>query len=147
MKLTIDAGELILAMHSNVDFDATWYLDKESGEVLLDRDENGEVIEAMADDPRYLRIELIPSHEAFGVMEDFVDELDDELVAQKLSQALSGRKPFRAFKDALFDFPEVRVAWFAFEEEADLRRAREWCENHGIIAEWKMDANLPENPP
>lgn len=136
-KLTIDADDLILSIQSNFDMDAGWYLDTESGEVLLDRDENGEIIEDMANDPRYLSIEQIPSHEAFAVMADFVDELDDERVAQRLSRALSGRKPFRAFKDALCDFPDVREAWFDFEREANLRLAKEWCENHGIISEWK----------
>lgn len=136
-KLTIDAEDLVLAMQSSFDMEAGWYLDTESGEVLLDRDENGEVIEAMESDPRYLRIEQIPAHEAFGIMEDFVQKLDDEHIAQKLSRALFGIKPFRAFKEALSSHPDVRAAWFDFEQEAALRQAREWCEGCGIDAEWK----------
>lgn len=136
-KLAIDAEYLILAMQSSFDMEASWYLDTESGAVLLDHDENGELIEAMTEDPRYIRIEQIFSYEAFDVMENFVEELGDKHVAQRLARALSGRKPFRAFKDALCDHPDVRAAWFEFEQQAGLHQAREWCEENGIEPEWK----------
>lgn len=136
-KLTIDAGELVFAMQSSRGMDAEWYLDMENGEVLLDRDENGELIETMDSDPRYLRIEQIPSYAAFDVMENFVATLNDARVVRKLTRALSGRKPFRAFKDALCEFPEVREAWFEFEQQADLRRAARWCEENEIDVQWK----------
>lgn len=136
MKLTINADDLVFAMQSVGGIEVCWYLDTKNGDVLLDRDENGEIIKTLGNDPRYLRIEPIPSEVAFDVMENFVEEQNDEHVVQKLTRALTGRKPFRAFKNALCDFPDVREAWFAFEQQDALRRAERWCARHGIEAQW-----------
>jgi len=134
VKLAINAEDLIFAMQSVDGIEACWYLDTENGEVLLDRDENGETIKFMSKDARFLRIEPIATDVAFNMMERFVAELNDQHVARRLTHALSGRKPFRAFKNALCDFSEVREAWFAFEREAALRYAGNWCSRHGIEA-------------
>jgi hypothetical protein len=53
-------------------------------------------------------IEPIESNESFKIMEDFTSGLPDDIINNKLSTALSKRKPFRHFKDELYDFPEVQ---------------------------------------
>jgi len=50
--------------------------------------------------------------------------------------ALNGRKPFRHFKDALLDYPELRDRWFAFEDTRLNRLAEAWCDEQGITVAW-----------
>jgi hypothetical protein len=131
--LKINRTDFILALTSNAEnWDEAWFLDKETGELWLNNDGIDEVPDDLEDNPRYLLIEAIASHNAFQIMEDFVDELGDSPVAEALQAALNGRKPFRRFKDALLDYPELRDHWFAFEETRLNRLAQAWCEEQGI---------------
>jgi hypothetical protein len=66
----------------------------ETGEILLvTDDDNDDLPEDIEDNPRYLPIELIPSHESFRIMEDFVATLDDPTVVRKLEQVPPWRRP------------------------------------------------------
>jgi hypothetical protein len=69
-------------------------------------------------------------------MEDFTSELPDDIIKSKLSIALSKRKPFRHFKDELYDFPEVQKEWYKFHEDEMKRIASEWLEAYNINAEF-----------
>lgn len=135
--LKINRTDFILALTSNAgDWDEAWFLDKETGEFWLNNDGVDEVPDDLEDNPRYLPIEAMASHDAFQIMEDFVDELGDSPEAEALQAALNGRKPFRCFKDALLDYPELRDRWFAFEETRLNRLAEAWCDEQGIVAAW-----------
>jgi hypothetical protein len=92
-----------------------------------------------------MRIEAIDSSDAFGIMEDFVDQCDDTRLARTLGQALQQRKPFRRFKDTLADHPTQREAWFAFERQAMEAIARRWCADHGITPMW-VEHRQPPSP-
>ena len=81
----------------------------------------------------YVAVERIPSHEAYQWMVDFVDEMvapADELAAEKLSIALTGRGAFRRFKDTLHRVDEqwlqARYQW----RDKQLKAAvNEWFES------------------
>lgn len=135
--LKINRKDFILALTSNAeDWDEAWFLDKETGELWLNNDGVDEVPDDLEDNPRYLPIEAMASRDAFQIMEDFVDELGDSPEAEALQAALNGRKPFRRFKDALLDYPELRDSWFAFEETRLNRLAQEWCDEQGLAVAW-----------
>lgn len=135
--LKINRTDFILALTSNAgEWDEAWFLDKETGELWLNNDGVDEVPDDLEDNPRYLPIEAMASHDAFQIMEDFVDELGDIPEAEALQAALNGRKPFRRFKDALLDYPELRDRWFAFEETRLNCLAQEWCEEQGLVVAW-----------
>lgn len=114
------------------------FLDTDTGDIIL----VGEGVDEelippdFEDNPRYQKIEPIQSSDGFRIMEDFVESLGHNAVARRLSEILSRPKPFRHFKDALFDVPALRDAWFAFELVEHTRLATEWCEQHSITAEW-----------
>ncbi|MCQ8128458.1 UPF0158 family protein [Methylomonas rivi] len=135
--LKINRTDFILALTSNAgDWDEAWFLDKETGELWLNNDGDDEVPDDLEDNPRYLPIEAMASRDAFQIMEDFVDELGDSPEAEALQAALNGRKPFRRFKDALLDYPELRDSWFAFEETRLNRLAQAWCDEQGLAVAW-----------
>jgi hypothetical protein len=60
-------------------------------------------------------VEITPpeSHESFEIMENFVNQLESGREANRLAQALSGRKPFANFNHLIHN-SEYRDDWFAF---------------------------------
>lgn len=137
IDLTIKRDDLIQALSTDASgIGDGWFLDTETGSVLLDSDAINELPEDLEDNPRYLAIDPISSHESFSIMESFVTEFDDSKEAHRLTEALSHPKPFRQFKDTLFAYPALREAWFAYEQAAYTRLAEEWCEENGIKVTW-----------
>src|SRR5215211_6818976 len=139
-KIQIDQGELEMAFDSG-DGTMSFYLDRETGDVIplgeynvLEEEE--EIRQAIDEgDERYLPIPSRSSHEGFKTMEDFVHSLDPGPARAALANALSRPRPFRSFKDALFGFPDVRPAWFAYEQQRLHDEAMGWRRSEGIDAE------------
>jgi len=136
--IKINQNDLIHALSSDVESQGgAWYLDAETGGILLDFDGGEDDLpKDLQTNSRYIVIEAIPAHQSFQFMEDFVDELGERDEATILRNALSQRKPFRHFKDALDDFPELQDAWFAFEHLEYVKLAEEWCAEYGLEVEW-----------
>ncbi|MCI0486735.1 MAG: UPF0158 family protein [Blastocatellia bacterium] len=80
----------------------------------------------------YVLIEQIPSHVAFEWMQDFIDTALSSRLQQLLFGALSGRRPFRRFKDALLDFPKERDQWFDYESSRRREYIQRWARDKGI---------------
>ena len=149
-EIKIDIQDLIEALEDHSDsFD--YFLDLENGNVVtlltdVTEDEefeedpeesdgyNREIIEN--NPARFMFIDPIESRESFEIMEDFTSGLPDDIIKSKLSTALSKRKPFRHFKDELYDFPEVQKEWYKFHEDEMKKIASEWLEAYNINAEF-----------
>ena len=137
-KLRIDGEDLLMAVEGSELVEH--FLDRETGEVVSlgeagDDDEEGrERIEAGLGE-RYVRIDSIPSAEGFRIMEHFVESLPEGEARRALDRALGKNRPFRSFKDALYDFHEVREAWLQFHEERVTAYALRWLDEEGIDAE------------
>lgn len=82
----------------------------------------------------FILIEPRETHVAFRDMEEFVDTLQEGEPRRALARALRLPRPFRSFKDSLYDFPNERDAWFAFSEDRQRADAIEWLEERKI--EW-----------
>lgn len=144
-RIRIDLDQLTLALS---DHEFQWVLDLETGEVVMEewvrdpelRGEMGleDAEEDELDDPlesgRFRWIDSIPSREGFRWMERFAAAQDDR-VRERLLDALDRPRPFRRFRDALADFPEVRDAWHRHEEERLREEAKAWLRSEGIDAE------------
>ena len=142
--LTIDLEELTWALNSRDPLgESSHWLNLESGSILslIGPDPDDEADSDPRDDDRWLSIEPIESCEAFGIMEDFVDQCGDDDLARALGQALQERKPFRRFKDVLAAHPAQRETWFAFERQTMEAIARRWCEEHDISPRWAIRSN------
>jgi GrpB-like predicted nucleotidyltransferase (UPF0157 family) len=137
LRLKIELEDFLSALTFGLDgLDGGWYLDRDTGDILLAADGAPNLPEDVEDNPRYMRIGRPDSRTSFRVMEDFADRLDQPRAVERLRSALRGRKPFRAFKDALYDFPDLQTAWHTFERAAHRRHADDWCEAHDIGVEW-----------
>jgi hypothetical protein len=151
--LRIIASDLLLAL-SDRSYETTYYLDRETGAVIptfgdLFEPGDPEFIdeEPLMDDTRYIAIEPLASHEAFGWMEQFAADVEDGELQRLLRRALVRHRPFRGFKDVLAEYPAERQAWFQFEEERQLQAARDWLASEGVEAEFISLAEAAPNTP
>ena len=64
---------------------------------------------------RYITIEPPESHESFEIMENFVTEITDKNLKNRILDALGNRKPFANFKN-LIETSNYREQWFAFKQ-------------------------------
>ena len=137
--LKLDLQDFAFALSWNSDLYASaHYLDTETGEVVFIGEGMDEALipPDFEDNPRYQRIEPIESQDAFRIMQDFVETVQDAAMAARLTAALERSKPFRRFKDALLDDPALREAWFAFELQAHREIGTAWCLERQIQVQW-----------
>ena len=141
-KIKIIDSDLLELLDDNGDF-RTGYLYLETGDILTifenfyDEDEEQQVIiDQIENNPsRYITIEPIGSRESFLIMERFVATLPEGEERNLLNKALSWKKPFSNFKNAISDMPDIREKWFNFKDRQLRILAREWLEANDINAE------------
>ena len=75
-------------------------------------------------------VEPLSSHESYSIMERFALSRPDGQ-SQRLYDALSMRRPFRRFKDAVNSLG-IAEEWYAWRDEALLRHAEESLEFYGV---------------
>ena len=134
MKLS---DEVINSIAQDLDCGLVCYVHKETGEFksVVDVDnpyaddiepwkEDLDEIEANRD--QYLLIEKMSSGDAFRVMVRFADSLQDEVMRNRLHDALSKRKPFSHFRYVVDNHEDIRQAWFKFKNA----RYEDWVRSH-----------------
>jgi hypothetical protein len=141
----VDLDALGEALEDHSDY-LHWFVDPDTGEVLLwtlDSDEPN------PEDRGAYYVQPIPSYEAYNDLQDFTSRVSDRRAADLLTRAIEGRGAFRRFKDTLFEFPQLREAWFIFHDTRMRRRAVEWLGDVGLIDETSAAAALEtlEDPP
>src|SRR5881396_175785 len=127
-------GELAAALEDHA-YEHSWWLDPQTGEVVLWSDYFEEEDEPDAETRGLRPIDPIPSREAYEDMQDFIERVRDPGARDLLERAIAGRGAFRRFKDTLFDFPELREAWFRFHDVRMERRALGWLADQGLVDE------------
>lgn len=75
---------------------------------------------------KYLCVPKIEPRDTYELMVEFTETVTSSILRKRLEVALSGHKPFRSFKDVLYDFPDERDAWFKFERESHRREVLQW---------------------
>ena len=150
-KLKVDFADLVQAMDFHSD-EGSSHLDLRTGEIHVIDDDLLHCVEddELDDLPAWQKdlidiaravlkgddfLEEIPhidSAESFDLMRDFVARLDDGPARRRLEAAVAAPRPFRRFKDALFDFPELRERWFELDNRAKAEMARRWLDDIGV---------------
>jgi predicted nucleotidyltransferase len=127
-------------------YESSWWIDPETGAVEF----WGDGSEGLPPEQRGWRcVDPVPSRDAYGDLEDFVARVADRRAADLLERAIAGRGAFRRFKDTLFEFPELRQAWFAFHDVRMRGRAIEWLVDAGLVDEEEARRELDtlQDPP
>lgn len=138
MRLTIDLEELVDAFEES-DIMHHFFIDTEKNKLIyineaIDEDAS-EQLDKM-DDDRYLMIPVRLPQDNFMIMETFVyEKIQDNKIAEKFNQALERKKPFRNFKDLLFDYPDLREQWLAYKDHYFRNETINWlCDNNIELA-------------
>lgn len=116
-------------------FEHPYYLDLQTGQVILDMDElyTGEPgidWDDEENEERYIGIPKIDSNEAFYVMTKFAQRTESD-PEDKLFNALDGYKPFRRFKDTLYEL-DLWDEWNKFEYKYAEEMIKSWIERFDI---------------
>jgi Uncharacterised protein family (UPF0158) len=135
--LKVLAEELIEALETGSP-ELEWVLDLKTGKVsgLFDPLISGEAADKRfrrtveANPDRFVLIEATSSQESFRAIERFCEGIESSRVRAELQSALGQKHPFRAFKDAVSAYPNVRADWFRFKNDWLLACARDWLEEN-----------------
>lgn len=133
----VDLKSLCEALEDHSDY-TEWWFDPETGEVepwpsdLSSIDDLEETHPAERD---WIGVEPLPSRESYEDLVDFTERVRDPRPRDLLERAIAGRGAFRRFKDTLFEFPELREAWFRFHDARMERRALRWLADEGLVDE------------
>jgi hypothetical protein len=151
-KLKISWSELDAAFQTG-SWEMHFYLDLESGDVVMVTDEASRYLEESLDEElpdwmqemvkvaqqveegcrtRYIQIPQADSHENYRDMEHFIGTVGNPHLQDRLWRAIQGRGAFRRFKDVLLNHPAERERWFAFKDRCVYERMMEWLKSEDI---------------
>jgi predicted nucleotidyltransferase len=140
----VDLDELCAALEDNSP-EHQWLLDPLTGELEFRSAYLDESSEDWDEDERELVIvEPIGSSEAYADMEEFIETIGEDRSRDLLERAIAGRGAFRRFKDTLFEFPELREAWFRFHDTRMRRRAIAWLRDREVISATEAERAIDE---
>lgn len=133
-NVPVDLAMLAEALNSHGG-ENEWYLDVETGDVIpVLAGDDPELDERIENEPeRYLFVEgdARPSDD-FDAMANFVAALPPGEAKRDLERVLRRAKPFRNFREALHEWPDVRQQWFSVHDRRSEERARRWLAEHEI---------------
>lgn len=120
--------KIIKEIAESIDCSEVVFLHKETHELLsYPVAENGyvdeefdfikeEIMEVIDTDPaKYIRFDPLNSRESFQMMEDFIETIKNERLRARLIDAISIRKPFRNFRNAVEE-EGVLDDWYAYKD-------------------------------
>ncbi|MBU7030474.1 MAG: hypothetical protein HXS48_26315 [Theionarchaea archaeon] len=111
---------------------ATYYLDMETGEIVSTFGDGLIELELEEEDlesERFWYVDPIRPWEAYNLMVEFIETVEDQELKRRLSIAINGRGAFRMFKATLLEYPEERERWFKFHDAKMEEYADEWLKN------------------
>jgi hypothetical protein len=141
----VDLGDLAEPLEDH-SYDHSWWLDSETGEVVLWSDHFDEQGEPHPESRGLRPIDPIPSHEGYEEMQAFIERVRDPRARDLLERAIAGRGAFRRFKDTLLDFPDVRDSWFRFHDARVERRAIRWLLDERLIDDASAASAFAQRP-
>jgi len=66
---------------------------------------------------KYVVFEVMPSHESYKIMEEFIETVSDNNLQYRLSNAINRSKPFRNFHYEVDNSGIYRQHWFDFKNQ------------------------------
>lgn len=125
----VDLEMLAMQLEGGLDQEGTWFLDVATGEWIPPEslDDFGPRPDDLDDADRYVPVEPHPRNEGWHDMAEFVERVDDGVLAEALDRAIHGTGAFRRFGDILRPHEEWG-RWLRFRDERQLGRARHWLD-------------------
>lgn len=146
------SNQQIKEIAERIDLGSVCYCNRKTGELkfIVDPDnpyseeefwrEDLDEIEKNWED--YFTIKKMPARDAFQIMEDFIDQVSNQKIKNRLIYALNNRKPFRNFKYEVDYNETVRQQWFKFKDY----RYQEWVKDYLENIDWEDQKTQNEVP-
>ena len=116
---------------SAMQYEGYYYLSLEKKMMCVCMDGMSDNSTDSTDEENMVRIDPLPSHVAFGCMEEFAGQLKDTGKQQHLLRALKRRRPFSSFRYAANDVG-VLEDWLTWRERWYDEKAEAWMRIHGV---------------
>ncbi|AIY02737.1 hypothetical protein ART_3138 [Arthrobacter sp. PAMC 25486] len=141
-----DLEGLAMALENHfMDYETFFWMDPATGKIELWSEEVADEAETEGwdvDDRGGIRIDPMESYEGYRDMEEFISGVADPHSRDRLVRAIDRSKPFRHFRDALTQFPEIQDQWYIFHDGLMKRRAIEWIQENGLVTLTEAEAAL-----
>ncbi|MEX2627852.1 MAG: UPF0158 family protein [Ilumatobacteraceae bacterium] len=138
----VDLDELAFHLDGPTDFDEGTVLDLATGQ-FWPRDPEGiagvDEPEDFDDPDGFVAVIRLGSRPGYGDMQAFIDEVDDEHLAERLADAIHGKGAFRRFKDVVARDEVWWGRWLTFSNERQCARARWWLADAGLRPALRSD--------
>ena len=115
--------------NANVEFRS--FYNKNTGEFVSDADTDVE-------DDAYIALPDSSDRNDYGLMQSFINTVEDDTAYDWLTNAIQGRGAFRRFRGACEKFYLLQD-WYNYRDQAIKDLAINWCEDHGLV--WDDQAN------
>jgi hypothetical protein len=142
-RIKVERLDIIEAFESNSP-SLTYFLNRESGEVIkVDEgfcaDETISGIDYFSD-PKYIRIPRISDKVGLRIREEYLTQIGNEDLCDKLEQILMGRGSLKRFVDILRIYPSYYKDWLRFKNHKIIKIIETWSKELEI----ELDlVNLP----
>lgn len=141
-----DLEQLAMALENHFeDYETFFWVDPASGSIELWSEGVADEAESEGWDVESrdgVRIDTIDSYEAFRVMERFIATVAESSHRDQLTQAIERSKPFRHFKNAVHQLPDLLPQWYTFHDKVMTVRSIEWLRDNGLVDFSEADAAL-----
>lgn len=116
------------------DEDADCHIEMDAAKLpAWEREELPRAIHMRACEDEYLPVPVPNPSDEYEIMENFVNEAPMlPRIRQRFAQAIQGKGAFKRLKDAVAR-TDLEEHWYAYQDAAYRRTAREWCDANGII--------------
>ena len=116
----------------NQDMDSSAYYNEKTNEFIylnqfsdMSEDELEEIYDNCIELPSKYYID------EYGMMEEFIETIEDVKLYNQLKIVINGRGAFRRFKDTCINF-DIIDNWYKFRDEKYKEIATEWCNKNKI---------------
>lgn len=115
-KIRLFLDPILYYMEDTSGFASAYYIDLEKGEVVSPDVDNDISYEDVENEKRYFGIQPITSDEGYEIMQDFAASVQSDEIRDHLIDALERKKPFRSFKDALTEYPDIESEFYGYKD-------------------------------
>jgi len=135
--------EILFSMENQ---DNDFLLDTREGVVVSAGDIDEADGEDEPDKDRFVPLPDWSPQDGYRLMERFAAGLHNPMIREQLTAALNnGRGVFRAFKNALSQYPQTEKLWFGYKERAMKRKAIAWYNSYREIWGLELLGGEPED--
>jgi len=143
----IDLDMLTSAME-NADWDFQCWLDPATGQIeLTGAAVDGGLSSEELEERGALPVAAADPRRGYRDMEDFIATVEDEHARATLIRAIEQPHPFRRFKDAVYNSPEIGRAWSDFHDQRLRHHAITWLLAEGLITQQEARDALAQDRP